>query len=291
MSEAERAFEASRRLLEGIAYRMLGTLADAQDVVQETHMRWLTVDVSEIRDSRAWLVTVCTRLATNALKSARLRRETYVGTWLPEPVVLDTSADAQLVLDESVSLAFLVVLDALSPLERAAFLLHDVFDYDFRQIGEILGRSEEACRKLASRARVTVRENRPRTASTPEVQHAVVSSFVHALREGDVQGIERLLARDARLYADGGGKARATRALEGAGPIAALFRHVHTLFGRTGVRFEVETRSLSGLPGVITREDGVLATAMSFEIEDGRIRAIYAQRNPDKLAQLARVPC
>jgi RNA polymerase sigma-70 factor (ECF subfamily) len=281
MSDAVQRFEAARRLLEGIAYRMLGTLADAQDVVQETYLRWLAADPAEIRDATAWLVTVCTRLATNVLRSARVRRETYVGTWLPEP--LAPAHGERVMLDESVSLALLIVLETLSPLERAAFLLHDVFDYDFDQIAGILGRSAPACRKLASRARGAVHAGRPRFAPDAEVQRAMVESFVRALRAGDVAGIERLLADGARLYADGGGKAHATRPLVGAPAIAAFFRRIHAGFARAGTRFDVEPRWLSGALGAVTREDGVLATAMAIEIEAGAIRAIYAQRNPDKL--------
>lgn len=277
-------FERTRRLLEGIAYRMLGTLADAQDVVQETYLRWMAADYDEIRDPKAWLVTVCTRLATNTLQSARVRRETYVGTWLPEPFVAnDVGADARGELDESVSLALMVALETLSPLERAALLLHDVFDYDFEQIADILGRSAPACRKLASRARVSVRARRPRFAADAESHRIVVASFVEALRAGDAAQIARLLAADATMHADGGGKVSATRPLRGASAIASLFGYIFKLFAREGTSVVVEPCCFNGSLGILIRENGVLATALSLDVTGGLVLAIHAQRNPDKL--------
>lgn len=285
MDDATRSFESARRLLEGIAYRMLGTLADAQDVVQETYLRWMAANHDDLRDPRAWLVTVCTRLATNSLRSARVRRETYVGTWLPEPLVApDPVPEERHEIDESVSVALLVALETLSPLERAAFLLHDVFDLEFEEISAILERTPPACRKLASRARVSVRARRPRFSPDLRSHRAVVTSFADALRTGDVAGIARLLADDATMRADGGGKVSATAPLDGAPAIVALFSGIFAMFDHEGTTFDIELRWFNGALGILTRENGKLATSLSLDVDDGRIRAILAQRNPEKLA-------
>ncbi|MBI5164500.1 MAG: RNA polymerase sigma factor SigJ [Magnetospirillum sp.] len=286
-------FEQHRRTLEGIAYRMLGTLAEAQDVVQDTYLKWREVDAATLHSPRAWLITVCSRTALNLLQSARRQRERYVGVWLPEPLPEQDSFDvaAKLEVDESVSVALLLALEALSPTERAAWLLHDVFDLEFDEVASILGMTPANCRQLASRARKRVREGRRRFRSSPEEHRRLLQAFFDAARQGSLERLTALLASNAELYADGGGKA-AARAdmLCGAAEIATFFIEV---FKNYAAR-EVAVRSLpswfNGCPGLLVFEDGKLATALTLEVEQGRVLRIFAVRNPDKLGVLAPTP-
>src|SRR5262245_62005616 len=217
MSNPAASFEPYRHRLLGLAYRMLGSVADAEDAVQETYLRWHTADRANVCDPRAFLMTTTTRICLGMLTSARARREQYVGPWLPEPVV-DTTAlapDSHTELAEDLSIALLLTLDRLSPLERAAFLLHDVFDFSFNEVATALERSEVACRQLAARARAHVREVRPRSiAPSPPASGEVdtkhrelVSAFLEAIRTGDLKALTQLLASDVRVMTDGGGKA------------------------------------------------------------------------------------
>lgn len=279
-------FEEHRSLLEGIAYRMCGVLADAQDLVQETWLRWRRMDPSAIREPRAWLVTVCSRLAIDLRKSARKRRETYVGTWLPEPFLDERMADpsGQLCVDDTVSVALMLALEKLSPAERAAFLLHEVFDYPFEEIARILGKSEAACRKLASRARTAMRGERPRFEVTPEEHRRLIDAFFQAAREGEVKNLERLLAGTVEVYADGGGKVTAAPAgLCGAEAVARYFVDLWKGFVPSGEGDRIVTTWFNGQPGVLIYRETELAAAVSFAIAGGVIRRIYALRNPDKL--------
>ncbi|MCY1059544.1 RNA polymerase sigma factor SigJ [Nannocystis sp. SCPEA4] len=288
MDPRTRLFESHRPILEGLAYRMLGTRADALDVVQETFLKWNQVDIDQVRDPRAWLVTVCTRIGLNTLQSARSRRELYVGTWLPEPLVAAGGPEDDLQIDETVSVALMLALERLTPPERAAFLLHDVFGHDFDEIAGILGKQSAACRKLASRARARVRDARPKfTASTAE-HRRLMSAFVDAARGGRADELRGLLAESVELYADGGGKADAV-AVVLHGPDAVV-----TFLVRVWRRLLVNTQShrvvptwFNGSPGVLIVEDGALATALAVSIEGGVIRRIYGHRNPDKLAVFA----
>jgi RNA polymerase sigma-70 factor (ECF subfamily) len=289
------SFEPHRRRLLGLAYRMLGSMAEAEDAVQEAYLRWHDTDRAGVADPRAFLMTTTTRLCLDVLKSARVRREEYVGPWLPDPVT-DTAAlapDAQTELAEDLSVALLLALDRLSPLERAAFLLHDVFDYSFTQVAGALGRNEAACRQLASRARARVRESRPAgampesaTGSSLDTRHMeLVSAFITASRSGDVATLTRLLASDARVVSDGGGKVPAAlNVIAGAERVAAFLAGVvrKGWTDETAARFE----TINGLPGLIlTWPDGSLQTA-AFEIADDVVGAIYIVRNPDKLRHL-----
>ncbi len=287
------SFEPYRRRLLGLAYRMLGSMAEAEDAVQDAYLRWHDTDRAGVADPRAFLMTTTTRLCLDVLKSARVRREEYVGPWLPDPVT-DTAAlapDAQTELAEDLSVALLLALDRLSPLERAAFLLHDVFDYSFTQVAGALGRNEAACRQLASRARARVRESRPAGAvpapgSSLDPKHTeLVSAFITASRSGDVAALTRLLASDARVVSDGGGKVPAAlNVIEGADRVAAFLAGVvrKGWTNETAARFE----TINGLPGLILSwPDGSLQTA-AFEIADGVVTAIYIVRNPDKLRHL-----
>lgn len=289
-------FEPYRRRLLGLAYRMLGSMAEAEDAVQEAYLRWHDTDRDRIAEPRAFLMTTTTRICLDVLKSARVKREEYVGPWLPEPVT-DTASlapDAQTELAEDLSVALLLALERLSPLERAAFLLHDVFDYSFTQVAEALGRNEAACRQLAARARAHVRESRPRGVTPPprtssglDPKHAeLLSAFMSASRTGDIQALTHLLASDARMVSDGGGKvAAALNVIEGADRVAAFLAGVV----RKGWTDDLTIRfdSINGLPGlVLTGPNGLVQTS-AFEVEDGVVKAIYIVRNPDKLKHLA----
>jgi RNA polymerase sigma-70 factor (ECF subfamily) len=295
MTDPGESFEPHRRRLRGLAYRMLGSIAEAEDAVQETYLRWHAADRARVSDARAFLMSTTTRICLDLLRSARARRETYVGPWLPEPVI-DPSVlapDTHTELAEDLSIALLLTLDRLSPLERAAFLLHDVFDCPFAEVARALDRSEAACRQLASRARAHVRESQPRVAAhspgqsdeTATTHAQLISAFVHATTSGDLEGLMRLLARDARIVSDGGGKVPAALTVIEGGERMARFL-VGTV--RKGLAVGVTTRpvTVNGLPGLIVRgADGLIQT-VAFEIDGDVVRAIYVVRNPDKLRHL-----
>jgi RNA polymerase sigma-70 factor, ECF subfamily len=300
MLDPAASFEPYRQRLLGLAYRMLGSMADAQDAVQETYLRWHGADRDKVSDERAFLMTTTTRICLDVLGSARARREEYVGPWLPEPI-LDTAAlapDSHTELAEDLSIALLLTLERLSPLERSAFLLHDVFDFSFGEVASALQRSEAACRQLATRARAHVRSVRPSGATEPttrpgEIQasHAqLMAAFAAATRSGDVDALKQLLASDARVVTDGGGKVRAAlKVIEGADDVARFL--VDVTRSREDQwwqpHFTVRFAMVNGLPGaVIDGSDGPVSTA-AFEIEGGVVRALYIMRNPDKLRHLA----
>jgi RNA polymerase sigma-70 factor (ECF subfamily) len=308
------SFEPYRRRLMGLAYRMLGSMADAEDAVQEAYLRWHAADRSKVSEPKAFLMTTTTRICLDMLTSARARREEYVGAWLPEPVI-DTSAlaaDSSTVLAEDLSIALLLTLDRLSPLERAAFLLHDVFDFSFTEVGTTLERSEAACRKLASRARAQVRALRPRgvTLAPPDAasnetapparssglnpKHVqLMSAFATATQSGDLNALTKLLASDVRIITDGGGKVpSSTEVVEGADRAAQFL--VNAARKRPGSwwreDFRVRFTTINDLPGVVVEApEGAVQTA-AFEIEDGLVRALYVVRNPDKLRHLSATP-
>jgi RNA polymerase sigma-70 factor (ECF subfamily) len=286
MDEHTRLFEDNRRVLEGLAYRMLGTLADARDVVQDTYLKWRDARSDEIRSPRAWLVTVCSRLALNTLQSARARRETYVGTWLPEPLLDNHTNDPerQLEIDDTVSVALMLALEKLSPSERAAFLLHEVFGYGFDDVAAILGKRAAACRKLASRARTSMRGERPRFRASPVEHRRLLEAFLSAARTGDLDGLKSLLAEDVEAYADGGGRATASvQVVRGAGAVSALFARIWQDYRTSRVVIRMRARWFNGGPGLLMYENDRLATALSVSVEDGVIRRLYAHRNPEKL--------
>jgi len=292
------SFEPHRRRLRGLAYRMLGSMAEAEDAVQEAYLRWHDVDRDQVDEPRAFLTTTTTRICLDVLKSARARREEYVGPWLPDPVT-DTAAlapDAQTEIAEDLSVALLLALDRLSPLERAAFLLHDVFDYSFTQVADTLGRNEAACRQLASRARARVRAARPAPAAPSAMRaggHALdpkhaelVSAFLDASKSGDLAALTSLLASDARLIPDSGGKVPAAmNVLEGAGRVAAFLAGAVKKGWTAELTARVET--INGLPGLIVTDRNGLVQTTAFEFEGDRIKTIYAVRNPEKLRHLA----
>jgi RNA polymerase sigma-70 factor (ECF subfamily) len=292
-SDPAASFEPHRRRLRGLAYRMLGSVSEAEDAVQEAYLRWHAADRAVVTDTRAFLTTTTTRICLDVLKSARARRETYVGTWLPEPVI-DTAAlaaDTQSELAEDLSVALLLALDRLSALERAAFLLHDVFDCSFSEVASALGRSEAACRQLAARARTHVRGTRPHPASDTRPSPSssnhqyLLAAFMRAARSGDVQALMGLLADDVRVATDGGGKVQAAlNVIEGADRAARFVVGVVS----KGLTHDITVRvvPVNGLPGLLIHARGVAIQSVAFEIVDDRIRAIYVVRNPEKLGHL-----
>ncbi len=288
--EATRAFEEHRSLLTGLAYRMLGSVADAEDVVQDTYLRWHRTDRDAVQNPRAFLSTVVTRLCLDRLKEARHRRESYVGTWLPEPLLAENSQREtpaeELAVDASVAL--MLALERLSPLERAAFLLHDVFDMNFSEVAASLDRDEATCRKLASRARIHVREARPRFEVDRAESTRVAEAFFAAARSGDSSRLRELLTEDAVLSSDGGGKKAAVlRPIVGGEKINRFLTGLAKKIAHAMPRWR-RAMLINGLPGWVSVEpDGTLQTT-ALEIADGKVAAIYITRNPDKLRHLAR---
>jgi RNA polymerase sigma-70 factor, ECF subfamily len=278
-------FEALRPQLTRVAYGMLGSLAEAEDIVQEAWLRLGRVDRATIDDLRAWLTTVVGRLALDALGSARARRESYVGEWLPEPLVEEYEEDNP-TLDEAVSTALLLVLERLSPAERTAFLLHDVFELPFDKVGEVVGRSPAAVRQLAARARAHVEEGKPRFPADAEEEQRIVIAFALAWQEGDHEALLDVLDPDAVLRADGGGKANAAgKPLHGADRIARALLGLRRAAERRGQVRAGRLARVNGAPGVVIVEaDG--ASVVSLTIDGGRIVAVDIVRNPDKLRGL-----
>ena len=279
--DAAAVFDPLRPRLVRVAYRMLGSVADAEDVVQDAFLRWLGADRDAVTEPEAYLRRVVARLCLDQLKSAQRRRETYVGPWLPEPVV---EADHEEIDD--VTLPLMMALERLSPLERAAFLLHDVFGVGFEEIGETIGRDPAACRQLASRARTHVRAARPRFPVNRERGLEIAAAFFSASRSGDMQQLRSLLAEDVTVYADGGGKRpAANRPLVGSDEVIRLHAALARIYVASPSRI-VRYGFINGLPGFVTVEaDGPQTTAIAIEGE--KIVAVYVMRNPDKLARLA----
>jgi RNA polymerase sigma-70 factor, ECF subfamily len=281
-------------LLFSIAYRMLGSVSEAEDVVQETFVRYQRAvsDETAIESPKAYLSAAVTRLAIDQLKSARVRREAYVGEWLPEPLVTDEGVGdpaAHAEQADSLSMSFLVLLERLTPVERAVFLLHDVFDYDFEEVGRIVRKSPATCRQHAVRARRFIAENRPRFDADQGERDELVRQFIAAAESGDIDGLIEVLAEDAIVHGDGGGKVPQWYApIVGADNIARLFSVLGRQLLRLGSTFE--SHQVNGQPGVIFRGPrGGIMSVMSFEVVDGRVATIRSVVNPDKLAHLGRV--
>jgi len=279
-------FVAHRRLLFTVAYEMLGSAADAEDVVQETWLRWADLGAdsrSDVRDTRAYLVRVVTRQALNRLRSTARRREDYVGEWLPEPLLISPDVAQDVELAESVSFAMLTVLETLGPTERAVFVLREVFDTSYDEIAATVGKTPSAVRQVAHRAREHVAARRPRHPVSRAEQAQVVERFLAAVRGGDLQGLLDVLAPDVVVVADGGGVvAAARRPIEGADRVAAF---LETL-ARLASGFEVRPMWLNGGPAARVDLGGELNTVMSLVIEGSQISRIYAVRNPHKMARL-----
>ncbi|WP_314413863.1 RNA polymerase sigma-70 factor [Streptomyces sp. DSM 40484] len=283
-------FEEHRSVLMGVAYRMLGRVADAEDVVQEAWLRWSGADRSDIREPRAYLVRIATRLALDRLRQAQARKEAYVGPWLPEPYVTDfgdTVADTaeRAVLADSVSLAVLVVLESLSPLERAVFVLREAFGYPYAEIAVTLDRSEPAVRQLAGRARRHVEERRPRYEVDPVERRDLTERFLAAATEGDLDGLMSLLAPDVRLIGDSGGLAQApVRVIESADKVGRFLGGA-VRKGVSGATFRF--LEVNGGPAFLVLSGGKPDSVFQLDIADGRIQCVYIVRNPEKLLSLA----
>jgi RNA polymerase sigma-70 factor, ECF subfamily len=277
-----------RSLLFAIAYRMLGSVADAEDAVQETYLRWSRTAKhgEEIRSPKAWLTTTLSRVCLDQLRSARVKREQYIGPWLPEPLAGVTPDVAETVADfDSLSLAFLVLLESLSPKERAVFLLHDVFGYDFASIGEIVGESDAYCRQLAKRARAHMAERRPRYTADRAQQERLTANFLRAVSEGDMPSLIETLTDDVTVFSDGGGKVNAARKpVVGRSKVAKFLTNIVRL-APAGTSFRIEP--INGQPGIVTLIDGAVQNVVTFEFADSAIRAVYVVVNPDKLATVA----
>ena len=279
---SEEAFARHRSLLFTVAYEMLGSAADAEDVVQETWLRWANVDHSVVRNPRAYLVRIATRQALNRLRTAARRREDYVGEWLPEPLVTSPDVATDIELAESVSTAMLTVLETLGPAERAVFVLREVFDTPYDEIAETVGKTPAAVRQIAHRAREHVAARRPRVPVSPTEQQEVVDRFLAAVRDGDLQRLLDVLAPDVVVVSDGGGVATAAlRPIRGADRVAGFL-----VRGLRSVDFEVHGVWLNGSPALRLDVDGQVDTAVTLTVEGGRISHIYAVRNPHKLAGL-----
>jgi RNA polymerase sigma-70 factor (TIGR02957 family) len=278
-------FTTLRPRLFGIAYRMLGVRADAEDVLQDAWLRWSRQDVAALQSAEAWLVTVVTRLSIDRLRAQKAEREAYVGWWLPEPLVepLDQrTPEAAAELAGELSVAFLYVLERLGPEERAAFLLRQVFDYDYPEIAAQLGKTEASCRQMVHRASERVQQARTRFEVPRNVHHQLLQRFMLAARSGDRKAIETLLSEDAQLIGDGGGKVPSfPKPLVGPFRIANLY---WALFRRLGAQVVYRMALINGEPGLLRYLDGQLESAQAFVTDGERIVAIYAIRNPDKLA-------
>lgn len=273
-------FNRLRPRLTRIAYRMLGSWAEAEDVVQDAWIRWQRTDRSTVREPVAFLTRTVSRLSLDVLKSARTTRETYIGPWLPDPVLDEMHEE-----DDGVTATLMLALERLSPLERAAFLLHDVFGMGFEEVAQAIDREPAACRQLAMRARDHVRSSRPRYQISEEQGREIANAFFAASRSGDAASLTRLLAADVVTYTDGGGRVKAAlNVLNGADRLTRML----VGFWKKGYQSTLLYQGIiDGLPGFVTRENGIIQTT-SLDIEDGKITAVYIVRNPDKLKQISR---
>ena len=284
-------FEEHRDLLFGVAYRMLGSAAGAEDIVQDAYLRFRGADRGEIRNLRSFLVTIVTRLCLDELKSARAQRETYVGPWLPEPI-LTSEADWRLApeglvdLRESVSMAFMVMLERLRPIERVVLLLHDVFDYSHAEVATMVGKTEAACRQVLKRAHDRVSEGRQRNVPSLEEHEQLTRHFLQAATTGDVEPFVRMLAPDVVLWSDGGGKvAAALNPIHGADRVRRLF--TSGIAGKETVD-RIESREVNGQPALLLWSGRRLTNVALTEFDGGQISTVYIMRNPDKLRRMRR---
>ena len=273
-------FEENRSLLFSIAYRMLGTVADAEDVVQDTYVRWRSDSRDDVKSPKHYLISATTRQAINHLNSARVQREEYVGPWLPEPMLTATTTDP-VELSESLMIAFLVLLESLSPAERAVFLLSEVFDYRPGEVAEIVGKSEANCRQILHRAREAVNQRRRRYEVSVDAVQPVLETFGRAVEQGDLGALLSTLDANAVAYTDSGGKVRAAiNPVSGADRVA---RFIAGIAAKGGAGVTYEFTEINRQPGMLALRDGELFSTVTFDIADGRIHAIYITSNPDKL--------
>jgi RNA polymerase sigma-70 factor (ECF subfamily) len=275
-------FHQHRPRLMGIAYRMLGSRADAEDILQEAYLRWLTAAGGELRSAEAWLVTVVTRLSIDRLRLAKKEREHYTGAWIPEPWVAEEAPPERgLERAGDISTAFLLMLERLAPDERAAFLLHEVFEFGYAEIAQMLGKSQDACRQIVHRAKMRVQQDRPRFTVSQEASVRLLERFIAATRAGDREQVMALLADDVTLTSDGGGKAAViSRVLRGPRGVARFQCGIARLFGG---RLTHRIAWINGMPGILRYVDGGLDSATSVLTDGVRILDLYIVRNPDKL--------
>ena len=286
MDAATEAFLAHRNLLFTVAYEMLGSAADAEDMLQETWLRWAGVDLGTVHDQRAYLVTITTRQALTRLRTLGRRKESYVGPWLPEPLLTtpDVAADAELA--EAVSMAMLLVLETLTPTERAVFVLREVFDLEYDEIAEAVDKSPAAVRQIAHRARAHVAARRPRGVVSPAETRAALAAFQRAAETGDLQGLLDILAPDVVFLGDGGGVVQAVQApVVGAGRVARLLA---LGLGRIAATASLQPVQVNGYPALILRLNGDVDAVIAVRIDDGLITGLYAVRNPEKLSRVER---
>jgi RNA polymerase sigma-70 factor (TIGR02957 family) len=286
LDSATEAFVAYRNLLFTVAYEMLGSAADAEDVLQETWLRWAGVDLGAVRDQRAYLVRITTRQALDRLRTLRRRKESYVGPWLPEPLLTAPDVAEDVELAESVSMAMLLVLETLTPTERAVFVLREVFDLDYDEIAEAVGKTPAAVRQIAHRARAHVAARRPRGGVSPAESRGALQAFQRAIETGDLQNLLDMLAPDVVLLSDGGGVVQAV-----VRPIVGADRVGRLLAGglpRVGSLASVEPVQINGCPGLIIRLNGEIDDVVAVRIDDGLITGLYAVRNPEKLSRVER---
>ena len=287
MDAADQGFLELRRRMFGLAYRMLGSRADADDVLQDAWLRWQGADRRELRSPEAWLTTVVTRLSIDRLREAKKEREHYTGPWLPEPLVdeePDTPEQAS-ELASDVSVAFLMVLERLAPEERAVFLLREVFDMDYPELAQMLGKNEASCRQMLHRAKERVREARPRFQVNPEAHRRLLERFMAAARSGKREELAPLFADDIRFASDGGGKVRAVlRVLEGAERVTRFYAQISRL--AAGHEVGYRHAMINGQPGLLQFMDGKLIGALTLVTDGVRILEIYSVRNPDKLRHI-----
>jgi RNA polymerase sigma-70 factor (TIGR02957 family) len=286
MDSATETFVAHRNLLFTVAYEMLGSAADAEDVLQETWLRWAGVDLGTVRDQRAYLVRITTRQALSRLRTLRRRKESYVGPWLPEPLLTAPDVAEDVELAESVSMAMLLVLETLTPTERAVFVLRDVFDLEYDEIAEAVGKSPAAVRQIAHRARAHVAARRPRGAVSAAQTRSALEAFQQAIETGDLQRLLDMLAPDVVLLGDGGGVVQAVvRPIVGADRVARL---LSAGLPRIGREASVEPVQINGSPALIIRLNGEIDDVLAVRIDDGLITGLYVVRNPEKLSRVER---
>ncbi|MBB4910748.1 RNA polymerase sigma-70 factor [Actinophytocola algeriensis] len=283
---ATELFVAHRNLLFTVAYEMLGVAADAEDVLQETWLRWVTVDLGTVRDPRAYLVRITTRQALNRLRTLGRRKESYVGQWLPEPLLTAPDVAEDVELADSVSMAMLLVLETLTPTERAVFVLREVFALEYDEIAEAVDKSPAAVRQIAHRARGHVAARRPRDVVSPVESRAALEAFQRAIETGDLQGLVDILAPDVVILSDGGGVKQAVpRPVAGADKVARL---LGAGLGALRARGSLEPVQVNGFPALLVRMDGEVDGVMSLRVENGLISGLFYMRNPEKLSRVAR---
>ncbi|GJL93832.1 MAG: RNA polymerase sigma factor [Hyphococcus sp.] len=290
LSNVEDPIGAHRGRLMGLAYRMLGSMTDAEDVLQDAYLRYASADISTIRSKEAFLVTIVTRLCLDRLKSAKTKREVYIGPWLPEPTPDADALSPQTALElaDDLSFALLLTLERLSGQERAAFLLHDVFDRPYSEIATALGKSEAGCRQLASRARKAVHEDREPRASSPDQHQLLLQRFMEAAASGDAGRLQALLTDDAIAYSDGGGvRIAALNPVIGADKVARFFVGLMKKGIRENSIIRPVIRDVNGAPGLLVYVDEELDNVLSLELKQGKISTIFVVRNPEKLHGLA----